>query len=126
MRPIGLLCLLEFACLYQPLVLGEEVEQAPERVLEVEAAFPDHGRSWNDYLRRNVSSDDLLDQSDLPCEGDEVGDENGLCESHEHCIFSPNFGAYQGEGDPYGGGSCVFANGVVYDVTMHAYPVNGA
>ncbi|WP_041948411.1 Ig-like domain-containing protein [Turneriella parva] len=29
--------------------------------------------------------------------GDGVGNENGLCESNEVCLFTPNIGAYQGE-----------------------------
>lgn len=31
--------------------------------------------------------------------GDWVGNDNGLCESHETCIHSPNIGAYQGHGE---------------------------
>lgn len=30
--------------------------------------------------------------------GDYVGNENGLCESGERCVFMPNLGAYQGHG----------------------------
>lgn len=30
--------------------------------------------------------------------GDAKGNENGLCESNEDCIFTPNLGAYQGHG----------------------------
>jgi hypothetical protein len=30
--------------------------------------------------------------------GDEIGNENGLCESNEACVLSPNIGAYQGHG----------------------------
>lgn len=57
--------------------------------------------------------------------GDEIGDENGLCESNEACIYSPNFGAYQGEGDYLAGGACQFQEGSVSGVTMYAYPING-
>jgi hypothetical protein len=31
---------------------------------------------------------------------DEIGNDNGLCESNEACLTSPNIGAYQGRGDP--------------------------
>ena len=55
---------------------------------------------------------------------DGIGDDDGLCESHETCIYAPNVGAYQGEGD-YLTRSCVFQDGAVTDVTMHAYPING-
>jgi hypothetical protein len=61
---------------------------------------------------------------------DGVGDEDGLCESNERCAYSPNFGAYQGEGDVYASGHCTFQDGApgtgVVGVVMVAYPVNGA
>jgi hypothetical protein len=50
---------------------------------------------------------------------------NGLCESGETCVYSPNFGAYQGEGDPLSQAPCVFSDGTVAGVTMYAYPTNG-
>ncbi len=57
------------------------------------------------------------------------GDDDGLCESNETCVYSPNFGAYQGEGDPFSSGSCTFADGIgaasVRDVVLYAHPVNG-
>ena len=56
---------------------------------------------------------------------DEMGDDDGLCESGEACIYSPNFGSYQGEGD-YTTQTCTFADGTVSGVTLYAYPTNGA
>ncbi|MCB0368804.1 MAG: hypothetical protein KDD45_04980, partial [Bdellovibrionales bacterium] len=57
--------------------------------------------------------------------GDRIGNDNGLCESNEECIFSPNIGAYQGEGD-YTTTICQFENGVgsnaIVNVKMYAYP----
>ncbi len=53
--------------------------------------------------------------------GDRRGDDDGLCESDEACIYSPNFGADQGEGEP-SPGTCVFTDGVVARVAMQAYP----
>jgi hypothetical protein len=57
---------------------------------------------------------------------DYVGDDDGLCESGESCLYSPNIGAYQGHGDT-SRAACVFddAGGVVTGVTMNAYPENG-
>ena len=55
---------------------------------------------------------------------DNQGDDDGLCESNEACIYSPNFGAYQGFGDYLANGSCLFLDGVVSGVTMYAYPNN--
>ena len=58
--------------------------------------------------------------------GSGYGNYNGLCESGEACIYSPNFGVYQGEGDYYSGGTCTFQDGAVSGVKMYAYPVNGS
>ncbi|MDX1957582.1 MAG: right-handed parallel beta-helix repeat-containing protein [Leptospiraceae bacterium] len=66
--------------------------------------------------------------------GDGVGDEDGFCESNEHCIFTPNIGAYQGHGklvlasqptsttltcntDP--------AGGTLTGITLYKYETNG-
>lgn len=57
--------------------------------------------------------------------GDEIGNENGLCESNEACTYSPNFGAYQGEGDYLSNGTCLFVDGTISGVKMYAYPTNG-
>ncbi len=56
--------------------------------------------------------------------GDDIGNDNGLCESNEACILSPNIGAYQGEGDlqlvdP------AFATGAFSGITLYQYSVNG-
>lgn len=56
--------------------------------------------------------------------GDGVGNENGLCESNEECVYSPNFGAYQGDGD-FNARECNFVNGTVSNVKMYAHPGNG-
>jgi hypothetical protein len=56
---------------------------------------------------------------------DFIGNDNGLCESNESCIYAPNVGAYQGEGDINSTGTCAFQNGTVSNVEMHAYPVRG-
>lgn len=51
-----------------------------------------------------------------------TGNHNGLCESNESCIYSPNFGVYQGHGTL---GTCTFTNGTVTGVTMYGYSLNG-
>ncbi len=33
----------------------------------------------------------------IEIEGDTIGNDNGLCESNESCVYAPNIGAYQGE-----------------------------
>ena len=50
------------------------------------------------------------------------GNHDGLCESGEHCLYAPNFGAYQGEGDL---GTCELGGSAVTGVTMYGYASNG-
>jgi hypothetical protein len=54
--------------------------------------------------------------------GDDIGDEDGLCESGEACLYTPNFGAYQGHGALQ---SCVFTDGAVTGVKMYYYSTDG-
>src|SRR5690606_24214014 len=61
---------------------------------------------------------------------DGIGDDDGLCESNEACLYAPNFGAYQGHGIAWGQTdfpTCEFdANdGPITGVTMAGYPSNG-
>ncbi|HBS06514.1 MAG TPA: hypothetical protein DEA96_16210 [Leptospiraceae bacterium] len=54
---------------------------------------------------------------------DGIGNENGLCESNETCIFTPNIGPYQGHGNLIGAGP--FTDGVISNVRMLRYETNG-
>jgi len=53
------------------------------------------------------------------------GNYDGLCESGEVCVFTPNIGSYQGSGDISTTTPCTVTggNGVV-NVTLYAYPTN--
>jgi hypothetical protein len=55
---------------------------------------------------------------------DGIGDDDGLCESTERCIYSPHpLGAYQGEGQ-LSARPCVFQNapsGGVSNVILYGY-----
>lgn len=53
---------------------------------------------------------------------DKTGNNNGLCESNEACIYTPNFGAYQGHGTLQ---SCIFNDAKVSGVKMYWYSTNG-
>jgi hypothetical protein len=57
--------------------------------------------------------------------GDEIGNDNGLCESFEACVFAPNIGAYQGSGDPLPH-TCPFddlgGTTAIKGVTLHYFP----
>lgn len=52
------------------------------------------------------------------------GNHDGLCESGEACMYSPNFGAYQGEGRPV---RCSYdSNGSsLINISLWGYPGNG-
>ena len=52
---------------------------------------------------------------------DGIGNDNGLCESNEACIYTPNLGSYQGSGDFYST-QCTFTDGTLSGITMFAYP----
>ncbi len=50
---------------------------------------------------------------------DGVGDDDGLCESNEDCIYSPHFGSYQGEGAL--SAPCQFQDGSVSGVLLRSH-----
>jgi hypothetical protein len=54
---------------------------------------------------------------------DALGNENGLCEANEACIYTPNIGSYQGHGTPVRIGS--ITSGTVAPVELWRYPSNG-
>lgn len=58
---------------------------------------------------------------------DGSGDDDGLCESGEACVYAPNFGVYQGEGSLLE--SCRFQDGAgptgVRGVSLRAFATNG-
>ena len=74
-----------------------------------------HASSSETFLRNATEVIDPYDGS---------GDDDGLCETGETCIYNPNFGAYQGHGD-YTASPCTFSDGTVSSVVMYAYPTNG-
>jgi len=55
---------------------------------------------------------------------DGIGNENGLCESDETCIVTPNIGAYQGHGSLTSAGS-IGTGGAVENVTLMQWDTNG-
>lgn len=54
--------------------------------------------------------------------GDGLGDDDGLCESDEACLYTPNIGGYQGHGPIE---KCTFADGTISGVKMFGYQLNG-
>lgn len=55
---------------------------------------------------------------------DGIGNDNGLCESSEHCVYTINIGSYQGHGPLQPIGSIV--DGAVTSVRLWRYRDNGA
>jgi hypothetical protein len=55
--------------------------------------------------------------------GDLIGNDNGLCESNETCLYTPNLGAYQGHGTLVAAGTVTA--GSVSNVTLLRYDHNG-
>ncbi len=56
--------------------------------------------------------------------GDDSGSDNGLCETDETCLYTPNIGSYQGHGDLQSAGT--FTDGDrVTGVTLMEYGTNG-
>lgn len=73
--------------------------------------------TWSDasgviYLRRAVE-----------IVGDYIGDDDGLCESNETCLFTPNSGSYQGHGNLVSAGA--FTDGTLTGITLVEYETNG-
>ncbi|HMV76457.1 MAG TPA: hypothetical protein PKA14_00885 [Leptospiraceae bacterium] len=56
--------------------------------------------------------------------GDSVGNENGICEKYENCIYSPNLGAYQGHGSVVSATSCspVISSA---GINLYQFQING-
>ena len=53
------------------------------------------------------------------------GNFDGLCESDEVCLYTPNIGSYQGLGDPATVTPCTIVGGNgVTNVVLYAYPIN--
>jgi hypothetical protein len=81
----------------------------------------------NDYIQDLMTNSNkfLLHATEINFDG--PGDDDGLCESGEACVYSPNFGYYQGEGNLTS--SCVFTGGVntgdLTNITIKAFSVNG-
>lgn len=82
----------------------------------------DGNQAFTDGLSTNNTY--LLNAFEILHDG--AGDDDGLCESNESCVYQPNIGAYVGEGDFSSNGTCLFSSGTILGVTMHAYPRNGS
>jgi len=62
--------------------------------------------------------------------GDGTGNDNGLCESNENCLYTPNIGSYQGHGSTksasaVSGCSDIGTGGIITNVKLYQYSTNG-
>lgn len=57
--------------------------------------------------------------------GDHIGNDNGLCETNETCVFNPNLGAYQGEGSLDGVTGTGTSKWEAMGITLKQYKDNG-
>ncbi|MBI2605046.1 MAG: hypothetical protein HYW49_03090 [Deltaproteobacteria bacterium] len=60
--------------------------------------------------------------------GDGIGNENGLCETGDNCLYTPNFGAYQGHDSSVNNKlyECAFsAAGGLQNIRIFGYDTNG-
>ncbi|MDH5446695.1 MAG: Ig-like domain-containing protein [Gammaproteobacteria bacterium] len=55
---------------------------------------------------------------------DNIGNNNGLCESGETCLYTPNIGHFQGQGNLISAGD--FVNGVLTDIILLKYESNSS
>lgn len=100
-----------------PFIAGQECPQAA------------HGGYAVHSLNAAGAPEDYL-ASGIEIVEDNVGDNDGLCESAERCIYAPHFGACQGEGTQLG--PCGFVDVTdgnptsVEDVTLFGFSSPGA
>lgn len=83
------------------------------------------GSVYTTYTNTNTATTYTFLTNAVEITGDGIGNDNVLCESGESCLYTPNFGAYQGEGDYLKQGTCNFQNGTISNVKLYAYPANG-
>ena len=58
--------------------------------------------------------------------GDDIGNDNGLCETDETCLYTPNIGSYQGHGTLESAGTWSDeGDDTITGVTLMQYPTNG-
>jgi hypothetical protein len=102
-----------------------------DTVLRNTLSCPDSDKALTHTLKSTNTVTFLKNASELIGFG---GNNNGLCESSEHCLYTPNIGVYQGHGElirassaTSGTNTCqdLGENGAITDVTLYKYTTNG-
>lgn len=57
-------------------------------------------------------------------QGDDIGNDNTLCETNETCLYTPNMGSYQGHGNLISAGS-IGTGGTLENIILMKYETNG-
>jgi parallel beta-helix repeat protein len=92
-----------------------------DTVIKDSLAFPT-GNDTLDHEWSDLTTTTFL-RNAVEIQGDEMGNENTLCESGETCLYMPNMGSYQGHGNLVSAGP--FTDGTITGVTMLMYETNG-
>jgi len=98
----------------------------------VDVSFSPNDQADCDYYKRGSVFDGinacintfLIDAIEIA--NDAIGNDNGLCESGETCLYTPNIGAYQGHGNLISAGAFTDSTiGGITGVTLLKYSNNG-
>lgn len=68
-----------------------------------------------------MTSPNIFLLSAMELVSDDIGDNDGLCESNEACLFVPHMGGVLDEGDLAQAKTCQFQDGIVTGVTMYGF-----
>jgi len=79
------------------------------------------GSVWNDI---DSACESTFLRHSFELIGDGSGNDNGLCESNETCLYTPNMGSYQGHGELIQAGS-IGTGGTIENVILMRYESNG-
>ena len=78
--------------------------------------------TWDQPAAGDCTTEFVLNTHELFDDG--IGNDNGLCESNEACLFLSNHGSYQGTGAVVNGPA--FVDGSITGVTLYSYSTNGS
>ncbi|MCK5002827.1 MAG: right-handed parallel beta-helix repeat-containing protein [Gammaproteobacteria bacterium] len=80
----------------------------------------------NDTLTHTWSdlSTSIILRNAVEIQGDEIGDDDTLCETGETCLYTPNMGSYQGHGSLISAGS-IGTGGTLENIILMKYETNG-
>lgn len=80
--------------------------------------------AWTPFAVGSTSPSTTYLENSVEIFADDIGNDNGLCESNEACLFTPNIGAYQGHGEliPMTG---IGTGATLVNITLYQHNFNG-